>query len=75
MILVAVAVGIFHGGVGLADTSQAADGLRLGQGGGFGRGQVDVELFEQLLASSEEGIAARGAGDSSSLRYSCRFDP
>ncbi len=60
MILVAVAVGIFHGGVSLADASQAADGLRLCQGCGFGRGQVDVEPVEQVFASGEEGIAAKG---------------
>jgi hypothetical protein len=42
MVIVAVAMGVFHGGLRFADAAQSADGLRLCEDGGFAGGEIGV---------------------------------
>src|SRR5438876_606462 len=48
------AIGVLDSGLGFADPTQAADGLRLDEGCDVGREMV-MEVLEQFLTSGEKG--------------------
>src|SRR5258708_28193233 len=60
VVLVTIAIGVLYGGLGFADTAQAADCLGLCRGRGFVLRQVLVELLEQFFASCKERITNIG---------------
>src|SRR6266849_1544413 len=59
-VLVTIAIGVLYGGLGFADTAQAADCLSLCQGCGFVLRQIIVELLEQLFAPCKVRITNIG---------------
>jgi hypothetical protein len=60
LVVLLIPVGIFHSDLRLADAAQAADGLRLAQGGAVTGGEPLMELCEHLLSPGEEGVAPVG---------------
>jgi hypothetical protein len=69
-IFIAVTIGVLDGRLGFADTTQAADrlrlrrvcwiGLRLRQGRGFVLCEIIMELLEQFFAPCKEWVALVG---------------
>ena len=70
LVLVAIAIGVLDGGLGLADAAQAADGL--GQGGPAPLGELLPQVGEDVLASREEGVPRMGDVPESAHRRSSR---
>ncbi len=57
LVLVTIAVSIFHSGLRLANASQASDGLRLGHRHRSVGKQGCVDALDDVLAPGEERIA------------------
>ena len=63
LVLVAIAVGVLDGGLGLADAAQAGDGL--GQGGLASLGELLPQVGDDRLSALEELISRIGDGPES----------
>src|SRR4051812_45195136 len=69
LVLVAIAVGVLDGGLGLADATQAGDSL--GQGGLTSLGELLPQVGDDGLSTLEESVSWIGDGPNL-LAHRCR---